>query len=206
MRVHSESEISLRQGVVMTQQQTAIFGGGCFWCLEAVFQDLRGVSAVLSGYMGGHQASPSYEQVCGKSTGHAEVVRIEFDAAVIRYDQLLDVFFAIHDPTTPNRQGNDVGPQYRSVIFALTAEQLASARGKIAAAASQWSAPIVTQLIATFDEYGQPITGHEAHFWPAEPEHHNYFKRNPSQGYCAFVVAPKVMKARTAFAALMAER
>ena len=188
----------------MTQRQTAIFGGGCFWCLEAVFQDLRGVSAVLSGYMGGHLASPSYEQVCGKSTGHAEVVRIEFDLAVIRYDQLLDVFFAIHDPTTPNRQGNDVGPQYRSVIFALSTEQLASARGKMAAAAAEWSAPIVTELIATFDEVGQPITGNETRFWPAEAEHHNYFKRNPSQGYCAFVVAPKVMKARAAFAALMA--
>ena len=189
----------------MTQQQTAIFGGGCFWCLEAVFQDLRGVSTVLSGYMGGHLASPSYEQVCGKRTGHAEVVRIEFDAGVIRYDQLLDVFFAIHDPTTPNRQGNDVGPQYLSVIFALSAEQLASARSKIAAAALEWSAPIVTELIATFDEYGQPITTNEARFWPAEAEHHNYFKRNPSQGYCAFVVAPKVMKARAAFAVLMAE-
>jgi peptide-methionine (S)-S-oxide reductase len=204
MRAHSESEILLRQGVVMTQRQTAIFGGGCFWCLEAVFQDLRGVSAVLSGYMGGHLASPSYEQVCGKSTGHAEVVRIEFDSSVIGYDQLLDVFFAIHDPTTPNRQGNDVGPQYRSVIFALSAEQLASARGKMAAAAAEWSAPIVTELIATFDEVGQPIAGNETRFWPAEAEHHNYFKRNPSQGYCAFVVAPKVMKARAAFAALMA--
>jgi peptide-methionine (S)-S-oxide reductase len=204
MRAHSESEILLRQGVVMTQRQTAIFGGGCFWCLEAVFQDLRGVSAVLSGYMGGHLASPSYEQVCGKSTGHAEVVRIEFDSSVIGYDQLLDVFFAIHDPTTPNRQGNDVGPQYRSVIFALSTEQLASARGKMAAAAAVWSAPIVTELIATFDEVGQPIASNETRFWPAEAEHHNYFKRNPSQGYCAFVVAPKVMKARAAFAALMA--
>ncbi|MBU3725594.1 MAG: peptide-methionine (S)-S-oxide reductase MsrA [Burkholderiaceae bacterium] len=188
----------------MADRQTAILGGGCFWCLEAVFQGLKGVSRVTSGYMGGHVAEPSYEQVCSKSTGHAEVVQIEFDPAVIDYGQLLKVFFAIHDPTTLNRQGNDVGPQYRSVIFAMSDAQLAVARDKIASIASHYAAPIVTELVVAFDASGAPLTATEKRFWPAEAEHHNYFKTHPGQGYCAFVVAPKVAKAEREFKDLLA--
>lgn len=188
----------------MTGTQTAIFGGGCFWCLEAVYQGLRGVSRVTSGYMGGHVANPSYEQVCTKSTGHAEVVRIEFDPSVIDYAQLLKVFFVIHDPTTPNRQGNDVGPQYRSVIFAMNPDQHATARDKITAMAPHVASPIVTELIAAFDAQGNQLTAIDKTFWPAESEHQNYFRNHPGQGYCAFVVAPKVAKAEREFKDLLA--
>lgn len=188
----------------MMATQTAILGGGCFWCLEAVYQGLRGVSRVTSGYMGGHVASPSYEQVCSKSTGHAEVVRIEFDPLVINYGQLLQVFFTIHDPTTLNRQGNDVGPQYRSVIFAMSDAQRATAHDKIAEMAPHYSAPIVTALIAAFDAQGNSSAAVDKTFWPAEPEHQNYFRNHPGQGYCAFVVAPKVAKAEREFKDLLA--
>lgn len=188
----------------MVDTQTAIFGGGCFWCLEAVYQGLRGVSRVTSGYMGGHVANPSYEQVCAKNTGHAEVIRVEFDPSVIDYAQLLKVFFVIHDPTTLNRQGNDVGPQYRSVIFAMNAAQHAAARDKIAAMAAQYSVPIVTELIMALDSDGNPSTAINKTFWPAEPEHQNYFRNHPGQGYCAFVVAPKVAKAEREFKDLLA--
>lgn len=188
----------------MVNTQRAILGGGCFWCLEAVYQGLRGVLRVTSGYMGGHVASPSYEQVCTKSTGHAEVVCIEFDPLVIDYAQLLKVFFAIHDPTTPNRQGNDVGPQYRSVIFAMNDAQHAAAQEKISAMAPHYDAPIVTELIAAFDAQGNQLTATDKTFWPAEPEHQNYFRQHPGQGYCAFVVAPKVAKAEREFKDLLA--
>ena len=189
----------------MSGRQSAIFGGGCFWCLEAVFQGLRGVTAVMSGYMGGHVARPSYEQVCGKNTGHAEVVRIEFDPAVIDYPTLLTVFFAIHDPTTRDRQGNDVGPQYRSVIFALNADQMTASEQMIHTMRPSFSNPIVTQLAAAFDvATGAPSQATEHVFWPAEPEHHDYFRRHPGQGYCMFVVAPKVAKAKAEFSALLA--
>jgi peptide-methionine (S)-S-oxide reductase len=171
--------------------ELAILAGGCFWCIEAVFLDVAGVSAAQSGYIGGQLDAPSYERVCDGDTGHAEAVRIEFDPAVIGFADLLDIFFAIHDPTTPNRQGNDVGTQYRSAIFTTSPAQDAAARAKIAqlAAEGAFDAPIVTEV--------EPA----GTFWPAEPYHDNYFARNGRQPYCQFVVAPKVAKFRKAFAA-----
>ncbi len=166
----------------------AVLGGGCFWCLEAVFLEVSGVTRVESGYMGGHDPAPTYEAVCGGDTGHAEVVRIEFDPAQVSYRDLLEVFFTIHDPTTPNRQGNDVGTQYRSVIFYQSPEQEATARQVVAAMAGVWDAPIVTQL-APFDTWHR-----------AEDYHQDYFRQHPLQGYCAFVVAPKVAKFKKTFA------
>lgn len=171
--------------------QTAVLGGGCFWCLEAVFLEVRGVSKVESGYMGGQQPDPTYEQVCGGATGHAEVVRVTFDADQVSYRDLLEVFFTIHDPTTLNRQGNDVGTQYRSVIFHQSPEQEATARLVVAAMAHVWDAPIVTELAPA------------RHFYPAEAYHQDYFRQHPLQGYCAFVVAPKVSKFKKSFARLM---
>lgn len=164
--------------------ELAIFGGGCFWCLEAVFVDVEGVLEVQSGYCGGHVAEPNYAQVCSGSTGHAEVVRLRFDPARVSYDSLLDVFFTIHDPTTLNRQGNDVGTQYRSVIFATSKEQAASARAKIAELDRSGSYPdrVVTRV------------ENVAEFWPAESEHEDYYERNPDAPYCQLVVAPKVAK------------
>ncbi|PWF48451.1 peptide-methionine (S)-S-oxide reductase MsrA [Massilia glaciei] len=170
---------------------TAILGGGCFWCLEAVYLEMRGVTRVESGYMGGHQERPTYEQVCAGTTGHAEVVRVEFDPDQIGYRDILEVFFTIHDPTTPNRQGNDVGTQYRSAIFYETPEQEALARQVIAEMANVWDAPIVTEL-------GPAVT-----WYKAEDYHQNYFAQHPEQGYCAFVVAPKVAKFRKMFAGRM---
>jgi peptide-methionine (S)-S-oxide reductase len=187
-------------GVADQQTETAIFGGGCFWCLEAVYQKLKGVQSVQSGYMGGHVESPSYEQVCSKTTGHAEVVRVVFRPEEISYEQLLEVFFAIHDPTTPDRQGNDVGPQYRSVIFASTPKQLA-----LAAAAKQALPAAVTEIIDVSPQAVTTPPSASHVFWPAEPEHDNYFRRNPYQGYCLFVVAPKVVKAELTFKALIAQ-
>ncbi|MES2153127.1 MAG: peptide-methionine (S)-S-oxide reductase MsrA [Pseudomonadota bacterium] len=176
----------------MTNQSAtavAVLGGGCFWCLEAVFLEVHGVSKVESGYMGGHDPRPSYEQVCAGGTGHAEVVRLEFDPAVIGYRELLEIFFTIHDPTTLNRQGNDVGTQYRSVIFFDSPEQEATARQVIAAMAAVWDAPIVTEL--------KPV----ATWYKAEDYHQDYFRQHPLQGYCAFIVAPKVAKFKKTFAA-----
>ena len=174
----------------MPATETATLAGGCFWCLEAVYLGLRGVSAVKSGYAGGHVANPTYEQVCGKQTGHAEVVQITFDPAEVSYDDLLRVFFTIHDPTTPNRQGNDVGPQYRSAIYTHSDAQRATADRivKEITAAGIWDGKIVTEI--------EPLTK----FWPAEPEHDDYFARNPYSGYCRAVVAPKVQKFRKTFA------
>ncbi len=171
----------------------ATLGGGCFWCLEAVYQGVRGVTSVKSGYAGGHLANPSYEQVCTGRTGHAEVVQITFDPAVVSYADLLRIFFTIHDPTTPNRQGNDVGTQYRSIILTHDEEQAATARAVIGeiAAAGLWDGKIVTTL--------EPL----AQFWPAEAEHDDYFNRNPFSGYCRAVVAPKVQKFRKGFSHLM---
>ena len=166
----------------------ATLGGGCFWCLEAVYQELRGVSQVESGYSGGHVANPSYEQVCEGTTGHAEVVRVHFDPAIVSYRELLEVFFTIHDPTTLNRQGNDVGTQYRSVIYASSAEQMAMARQVTGEMAHVWDAPIVTELADA------PV------FYRAEDYHQNYFVNHPLQSYCALVVAPKVAKFRKLFA------
>ncbi|HTU55837.1 MAG TPA: peptide-methionine (S)-S-oxide reductase MsrA [Acetobacteraceae bacterium] len=171
----------------------ATLGGGCFWCLEAVYQGVRGVTAVKSGYAGGHLANPSYEQVCTGRTGHAEVVQIAFDPAVVSYADLLRIFFTIHDPTTPNRQGNDVGTQYRSIILTHDEEQAAIARAVIGeiAAAGLWDGKIVTAVERL------------AQFWPAEAEHDDYFNRNPLSGYCRAVVAPKVQKFRKGFSHLM---
>ncbi len=167
----------------------ATLGGGCFWCLEAVYDELRGVEQVVSGYAGGAVANPSYQQVCAGTTGHAEVVQIAFDPQVISFKELLEVFFTIHDPTTPNRQGHDVGTQYRSIILYHSPEQWAIAEQTIEqlGAARVWDAPIVTEI--------RPYT----EFYPAEEYHQEYFRRNPQQPYCQVVVAPKVAKARKQF-------
>ena len=173
--------------------EKATLGGGCFWCLEAVFLGMKGIATATSGYAGGHVANPSYEEVCGKRTGHAEVVQVSYDPAIVSFPDLLRVFFAIHDPTTKDRQGADVGPQYRSIILTHDATQDAIAREVIAelTAARLWGNPFVTEIV--------PLT----QFWPAEPEHHNYFARNPWSGYCQAVVAPKVVKFRKNFADLL---
>lgn len=168
--------------------ETATLGGGCFWCLEAVYQELRGVQKIESGYSGGDLPNPSYEQVCEGSTGHAEVVRLTYDPEQVSYRELLEIFFTIHDPTTPNRQGNDIGTQYRSVIYYHDAGQQETARQVIAEMANVWDAPIVTEL--------NPL----GPFYPAEGYHQNYYSQHPLQGYCAFVVAPKVAKFRKIFA------
>lgn len=171
--------------------EVATLGGGCFWCLEAAFVQLAGVESVVSGYAGGPMPNPDYGSVCGGETGHAEVVEVRFDPAVIDYRTLLQAFFAIHDPTTPNRQGNDVGSQYRSVIFTHGAEQEKTARALIVelSEAKIWPDPIVTTV--------SPAPT----FWPAEKYHQNYFANNPLQGYCQAVVAPKAAKLRKQFAA-----
>lgn len=168
--------------------EVAILGGGCFWCTEAVYLEVKGVTKVESGYTGGAQPNPTYEQVCTGETGHAEVVRLEYDPSQISYRDLLVIFFTIHDPTTLNRQGNDVGTQYRSVIFYENAEQEATARQVIGEMAHVWDAPIVTELAPA------------APFYKAEDYHQNYFAQHPLQGYCAFVVAPKVAKFRKTYA------
>ena len=168
--------------------ETAVLGGGCFWCLEAVFEQLDGVESVVSGYCGGHTVQPDYAQVCSGSSGHAEVVRICFDPEKLDFRTLLEVFFTIHDPTTLNRQGNDSGTQYRSVIFAQSEEQCRIAREVMRAEALSRADPIVTELSA------------EATFYPAEDYHQAYFRLNGHQPYCSFVVAPKLAKFRQAFA------
>ncbi|HYK09434.1 MAG TPA: peptide-methionine (S)-S-oxide reductase MsrA [Gemmatimonadales bacterium] len=165
----------------------ATLAGGCFWCLEAVFQQLKGVSKVTSGYAGGKRPNPTYEQVCTGTTGHAEVVQVEFDPAVISYRNLLDVFFTIHDPTTLNQQGADTGTQYRSAVFFHSPEQQRDANDAIADAQQTWDDPIVTEIV--------PLT----QFYPAEDYHKDYYLRNPNQGYCRVVIAPKVAKARQHF-------
>lgn len=173
--------------------EKATLGGGCFWCLEAVFLGMKGIATATSGYAGGHVANPSYEEVCGKRTGHAEIVQVSYDPTIVSFRDLLKVFFTIHDPTTKDRQGADVGPQYRSIILTHDATQDTVAREVIAelTAARLWGNPIVTEIV--------PLT----QFWPAEPEHHNYFARNPWSGYCQAVVAPKVVKFRKNFADLL---
>ena len=180
----------------MNRTETAVLGGGCFWCLDAVYRNLEGVREVVSGYAGGHVANPSYEQVCTKTTGHAEVVKVVFDPAVISYADILRIFFTIHDPTTKDRQGADVGPQYRSAIFFASAEQEATARQVMAEVTEQglYGAPIVTELAPA------PT------FYDAEPEHQDYFARNPWSGYCRAVVAPKVAKFRKSFSHRLRER
>jgi len=171
------------------KREVATLAGGCFWCLEAVYEDLKGVEKVESGYAGGSVANPTYEQVCSGNTGHAEVVQISFDPSTITYHELLEVFFTIHDPTTLNRQGNDVGTQYRSAIFYHTPEQKSTAEEVMAELAAQglWDHPIVTQLT--------PLEK----FYRAEDYHQEYFRSNPNQPYCAVVIAPKVAKFRSRF-------
>lgn len=173
----------------MSGVETATFGGGCFWCTEAVLSPVRGVQSVVSGYAGGHVPNPTYEEVCRKTTGHAEVVQVTFDPSLLSFRNLLMLHFATHDPTTPNRQGNDVGPQYRSIILPHTPEQEAIAREVIASLTEErvFPAKIVTEIV--------PFTV----FYPAEKYHQQYFERNSNQPYCQFVIAPKVAKMRTKY-------
>jgi peptide-methionine (S)-S-oxide reductase len=172
-----------------TNYEVTTLAGGCFWCLEAVYVELKGVEKVVSGYSNGHVRNPSYKQVCSGNTGHAEVVQITYDPAVISFRDLMDIFFTIHDPTTLNRQGADVGTQYRSAIFYHNEEQRRMAEETIRelSAAGLWSDPIVTEVTAL------------ENYYPGEEYHQDYFARNPYQPYCQFVVAPKVAKARKKF-------
>lgn len=172
----------------MENQDVAILGGGCFWCLEAVYLQVRGVLSVESGYCGGHVTNPNYEQVGNGHTGHAEVVKLVFDPQQISYRELLEIFFVIHDPTTLNRQGNDIGTQYRSVIFYQNLEQQTEARRIIEEMNPHYQPQIVTEVCAAMPYY------------PAEAYHQNYFNQHPDQGYCAWVVAPKIKKFQQTFA------
>ena len=170
--------------------EMATLGGGCFWCLEAVFEMVEGVQSVKSGYAGGRTVDPTYEQVCAGTTGHAEVVQVSFDPTVISYREVLEIFFAIHDPTTLNRQGADVGTQYRSVVFTHSDEQREQARALVDELSEQgpWDDPIVTEV--------EPLDA----FYPAEAYHDDYYRRNPMQPYCSVVIGPKVAKFRQRFA------
>lgn len=164
------------------QSEHVILGGGCFWCLEAVYMRIPGVISATPGYAGGEQASPSYESVCSGTTGHAEVIRLEFDPGTVSYAELIDLFFRAHDPTTLNRQGHDVGTQYRSVVFYANAEQKQLTEKAMEQAAKQYGSPVVTQLLP------------EPEFYPAESYHHDYYANNPNAGYCRMVIAPKLSK------------
>lgn len=177
------------------KSETAILGGGCFWCVEAAYLGLRGVHSAVSGYAGGSVESPSYRQVCAGVTGHAEVVEVTFDPELIDYRTVLEVFFTIHDPTTPNRQGADVGSQYRSVIFYRSDAQRDTARDLVAELNAQgvWRDPIVTEILPA------PT------FYPAEEYHQDYYGRNPSQGYCQAVISPKLAKLRARHRDLLAK-
>lgn len=179
----------LRVAPPLQGKETATLTGGCFWCLEAVYDELNGVEDVVSGYSGGKVPNPSYERVCTGTTGHAEVVQLTFDPKIISFKEILEVFFTIHDPTTLNRQAPDVGTQYRSAVFYHTSEQRAIAEQVIAdlGAAHVWDATIVTEL-RPFEE-----------FYPAEAYHQEYFKRNPNQAYCRVVISPKVARFRKGF-------
>jgi len=177
----------------MSNQQIAVFAGGCFWCTEPVFSQLKGVNKVVSGYIGGHTLNPNYKQICNGDTGHAEGIQINFDADQISFETLLDIFFASHDPTTPNRQGNDVGTQYRSAVFCQNAAQREVVEKKIAElnTAHVFNAPVVTEI-------NEPET-----FYAAEDYHQNYFDKNPNQAYCLAVAAPKKEKVRTKYSDLI---
>lgn len=170
-----------------THTELATLGAGCFWCVEAIFQDLKGVLTVESGYSGGHVPNPSYRAVCDETTGHAEVIQIAFDPAVLAYADLLRIFFTVHDPTTLNRQGNDRGTQYRSAIYYHSDAQKTTALAVMEEAKAAWDQAIVTEITA-FDT-----------FYKAEAYHQNYYKDNPHQGYCSVVIAPKVRKFRELF-------
>lgn len=173
----------------MLHEDTITLAGGCFWCLEAVFQRVQGVRRVESGYSNGHLAQPSYEQVCRGDTGHAEVVRVSFDPQVIGLREILEIFFAIHDPTTVDRQGHDIGRQYRSGIYLHRPEQEAVARAVLAEVAAAAAAAVVTEV--------QP----QRNYWPAEAGHQRYYANHPDQGYCSFVIAPKLAQFKRTFAA-----
>lgn len=175
-------------GLANALPEVAVLGGGCFWCTESVFAALKGVLSVVPGYAGGHVQNPSYEQVCNKDTGHVEVVKVTFDPTQISFESLLHVFFATHDPTTLNRQGADVGPQYASTIFYQSDAQQQVARHVMQQVEQALEQPVVTQLRANET------------FWEAESYHHDYYARNPNQGYCAYVIAPKMQKLRKLFA------
>ncbi len=178
---------------IMKQQRQATFGSGCFWCTEAIYSSLKGVTSVVPGYAGGHVENPTYEQVASRTTGHAEVARIEFDPSIISYEQLVEVFFGSHNPTTLNRQGNDVGEEYRSVIFFHNDEQRNIAETVKAKLEREnvFDAPIVTAI--------EPLTN----FFPAEDEHRNYYANNPDQPYCQVVISPKLAKFRQHYAHLL---
>ena len=169
----------------------AVFGGGCFWCIEPVFNKLKGVTQVLPGYAGGKTENPSYEEVCGKATGHIEVIQIRFDPEQISFTDLLTVFFAVHYPTTVDRQGNDVGPQYASAVFCQNSEQREDVQNMIPEIEQALGVPVVTQIREA------------ARFWPAELIHQNYYELNPGQGYCQFVIKPKVAAFQSRFKALI---
>lgn len=181
--------MAIESSAAAVGREIATLAGGCFWCLEAVYDRLEGVDSVESGYMGGDTPNPTYERVCDGDTGHAEVVRVGFDPAVISYRELLEIFFAIHDPTTMNRQGNDVGTQYRSAIFYHSAQQMAEAEKIIRELSTDktFPDPIITQVVPAGE------------FYMAERYHQEYFENNPNQPYCRFVVAPKVSKFREKF-------
>lgn len=168
-------------------QNQCVLGGGCFWCLEASYQLIEGVEKVIPGYSGGTSKSPSYYDVQSGATGHAEVVRVEFDPKKLSYEDVLDIFWAIHDPTTPNRQGNDIGSEYRSIILYANNEQKSIAEASKSRAQKLWENPIVTEI--------KPLET----FYDAEPEHHNYFKNHPDQAYCQVVINPKLDKLRAKF-------
>ncbi|MBS1548968.1 MAG: peptide-methionine (S)-S-oxide reductase MsrA [Bacteroidetes bacterium] len=172
--------------------KTITFGGGCFWCIESCFNRLKGVEKAISGYAGGHKDNPTYQEVCTGETGHAEVVQLTYDPLVISYEQLLDVFFFLHDPTQINRQGNDIGTQYRSIIFYNDEEEKKYAEEKISSInqSEKYQTPVVTEL--------EPLK----HFWPAETYHQGYFNANPNQPYCSAVVGPKIQKFITHFSAM----
>jgi len=181
---------------VLESSQVAILAGGCFWCTEAVFARVRGVQHVEPGYIGGRlSGTANYDDVCGGDTGHAEALRIVFDPARLSYNEILSIFFATHDPTQLNRQGNDIGTQYRSAIFWCDVNQQTEAERFIAALETErvFDAPIVTELVPA------------STFYPAEAYHHDYFRRNPQQGYCSYVIAPKLVKLRQRFAHLIAD-
>ena len=186
-----KSENKKDTGVIfnMDDLEKATFGSGCFWCTEAIFENLNGVHSVVSGYAGGLVLNPTYEEVCAGTTGHAEVTQITYDPSVITYDELLEVFWKTHDPTTLNRQGNDAGPQYRSVIFYHNDEQkkLAEKYKAELDKSGAWDKPIVTEI--------SPLTN----YFPAEDYHQDYYNNNPNQGYCAFVIGPKLEKFRKVF-------
>lgn len=179
----------------MNNQQIAVFAGGCFWCTEPVFSQLKGVSKVVSGYIGGHTLNPTYKDICNGDTGHAEGIQITFDTDQVSFETLLEIFFVSHDPTTPNRQGNDVGTQYRSAVFCQNPEQRDAVKKMIAEfnAAHIFNAPIVTQI------------NDADTFYPAESYHQYYFDKNPNQPYCMAVAAPKAAKIRAKYAALIKE-